>query len=70
MKMISDAYKMDNVFFVPEEARWNNIASAAHTPEIGTVIDNAMRAIEAENKKLKECTCRKITQAQIWINEF
>lgn len=25
----------------------------AHTPEIGTVIDNAMRAIEAENKTLK-----------------
>lgn len=48
-----DAYTMDNVFFVPEEARWNTIASAAHTPEIGTVIDNAMRAIEAENKTLK-----------------
>ena len=48
-----DAYEMDNVFFVPEEARWSNIASKAHTPEIGTIIDNAMRAIEAENKKLK-----------------
>lgn len=48
-----DAYEMDNVFFVPEEARWNNISSKAHTPEIGTIIDNAMRAIEAENKKLK-----------------
>ena len=48
-----DAYTMENVFFVPEEARWKMIASAAHTPEIGTVIDNAMRAIEAENKTLK-----------------
>ena len=48
-----DAYTMENVFFVPEEARWNTIASAAHTAEIGTVIDNAMRAIEAENKTLK-----------------
>ena len=48
-----DAYTMENVFFVPEEARWSTIASAAHTPEIGTVIDNAMRAIEAENKTLK-----------------
>ena len=48
-----DAYEMDNVFFVPEEARWSNIASKAHTPEIGTIMDNAMRAIEAENKKLK-----------------
>jgi type I restriction enzyme M protein len=48
-----DAYTMDNVFFVPENARWSVIAQAAHTPEIGTVIDNAMRAIEDENKTLK-----------------
>ena len=48
-----DAYEMENVFFVPEEARWKVISDAAHTPEIGTVIDNAMRAIEAENKSLK-----------------
>ena len=48
-----DAYAMDNIFFVPEEARWSVIASSAHTPEIGTIIDNAMRAIEAENKTLK-----------------
>lgn len=48
-----DAYVEDNIFFVPEEARWATIAAAAHTPEIGMVIDNAMRAIEADNKKLK-----------------
>lgn len=48
-----DAYLMDNIFFVPEEARWETIAAAAHTPEIGTTIDNAMRAIEADNKSLK-----------------
>jgi type I restriction enzyme M protein len=30
------------------------IASKAHTPEIGTVIDDAMRAIEKENKRLKD----------------
>lgn len=48
-----DAYVEDNIFFVPEAARWGVIAAAAHTPEIGTVIDKAMRAIEAENKTLK-----------------
>lgn len=48
-----DEYIADNIFFVPKEARWNTIASAAHTPEIGSVIDDAMRAIEAENKSLK-----------------
>lgn len=48
-----DAYVEENVFFVPENARWDKIASAAHKPEIGTVIDNAMRAIENDNSKLK-----------------
>ena len=48
-----DAYIEDNIFFVPEEARWSRIALAAHTPEIGTIIDEAMRAIEKENTSLK-----------------
>lgn len=48
-----DEYLAENVFFVPEEARWNVIANAAHSPEIGIVIDNAMRAIEKENDSLK-----------------
>ena len=48
-----DAYAEDNIFFVPEEAGWDKIASYAHTPEIGTVIDEAMRAIERENTSLK-----------------
>lgn len=49
-----DAYTEDNIFFVPKKARWQTIADAAHTPEIGTVIDTAMRAIEADNKTLKD----------------
>ena len=49
-----DAYTMENVFFVLEEARWSTIAEAAHKEEIGIVIDNAMKAIEADNKTLKD----------------
>ena len=45
-----DAYAEENVFFIPEGARWNTIASNAHTPEIGIIIDNAMRAIEEDKK--------------------
>lgn len=48
-----DAYMEENIFFVPECARWNTIAAAAHTPEIGKVLDTAMRAIEDDNKTLK-----------------
>ena len=49
-----DEYTSEGIFFVPQEARWSEIAKAAHTPEIGTVIDNAMRSIEKENKRLKD----------------
>ena len=48
-----DEYTSEGIFFVPADARWSVIASKAHTPEIGTVIDDAMRAIEKENKRLK-----------------
>jgi len=49
-----DEYEAENIFFVPQDARWRVIAAAAHTPEIGTVIDNAMREIEKYNKRLKD----------------
>lgn len=49
-----DCYIEENVFYVPEEARWAQIASEAHAPEIGQVIDNAMRSIERENDALKD----------------
>ncbi|MEQ2957656.1 type I restriction-modification system subunit M [Slackia piriformis] len=48
-----DEYTYKNIFFVPKEARWQTVAAAAHAPEIGKVIDEAMRQIEAENDKLK-----------------
>ena len=49
-----DEYTSEGIFFVPAIARWSVIASKAHTPEIGAVIDDAMRAIEKENKRLKD----------------
>ena len=49
-----DEYTSEGIFFVPANARWSEIAKKAHTPEIGTVIDEAMRSIEKENKRLKD----------------
>ena len=48
-----DEYAYKNIFFVPEEARWNKIATSAHTPKIGVIIDKAMHEIERENPRLK-----------------
>ena len=49
-----DEYTSEGIFFVPPSARWSEIAAKAHTPEIGAVIDDAMRSIEQENKRLKD----------------
>ncbi len=49
-----DEYTAENIFYVPADARWAVIAKSAHTPEVGTTIDDAMRAIERENKRLKD----------------
>lgn len=49
-----DEYTAENIFYVPAKARWSKIAAEAHSPEIGMVIDNAMRAIEKDNKRLKD----------------
>lgn len=48
-----DEYKADNVFFVPQDARWNYLQSKAKQPEIGKYVDDAMDAIEKENVSLK-----------------
>ena len=48
-----DEYKQDNIFFVPAEARWSHLVARAKLPNIGSVVDEAMDAIEKENPSLK-----------------
>ena len=43
-----DYFKMVNVFWVPEVARWESIRAAAKQVDIGKRIDDALAAIEAE----------------------
>ncbi len=48
-----DEYIAENVFFVPQKARWSYIHAQAKLPTIGQTLDEAMEAIEKENKDLK-----------------
>jgi len=48
-----DEYRGENIFWVPKEARWKYLQDNAKKPEIGTLIDNAMDAIERDNNQLK-----------------
>jgi type I restriction enzyme M protein len=48
-----DEYRAHNIFWVPKEARWSFIKANAPQPTIGTLIDDAMAAIERDNPTLK-----------------
>ncbi|HNZ20296.1 MAG TPA: class I SAM-dependent DNA methyltransferase [Candidatus Hydrogenedentes bacterium] len=48
-----DEYLADNIFWVPQKARWGHLQNNAKQPEIGVLIDDAMEAIEKENPVLK-----------------
>lgn len=49
----ADEYLANNVFFVPETARWQYLQDRAKQPEIGKFLDDAMDAIERINPPLK-----------------
>ena len=48
-----DEYIAENVFFVPQISRWSHIHAQAKLPNIRQTLDEAMEAIEKENKDLK-----------------
>ena len=48
-----DEYLAENIFYVPKKARWSYLQANAKQPQIGTLIDDAMHAIEQENPRLK-----------------
>ncbi len=60
-----DEYKAENVFFVPEKARWSYLKAYAKKPEIGKIIDEAMEAIEKENPSLKGVLPKEYAKANI-----
>ena len=48
-----DEYKARNAFWVPPEARWDYLQKNAKQPTVGTIVDDAMDAIERDNGSLK-----------------
>ncbi len=48
-----DEYKSVGIFWVPREARWEELRKNARQPTIGKLVDDAMDAIEKENPSLK-----------------
>lgn len=48
-----DEYVSRRLFWIPKKARWNYLKDNAKKPEIGKLIDDAMDAIEKDNRSLK-----------------
>ncbi|MDE0235628.1 MAG: class I SAM-dependent DNA methyltransferase [bacterium] len=49
-----DEYRAQNVFWVPSEARWEELKADARQSYIGETVDEAMEAIEQANPALKD----------------
>jgi type I restriction enzyme M protein len=48
-----DEYAAENVFWVPPEARWDELLANANQSDIGSRIDRALEGIERENPELR-----------------
>jgi type I restriction enzyme M protein len=60
-----DYYTMVNCFWVPGRARWETIRANAKQADIGTRIDLALDAIEADNPRLKGILDKRFGRAQL-----
>ena len=49
-----DEYIAENIFWVPQEARWAHLQAQARQSTIGQTVDEAMAAIERDNPALKD----------------
>lgn len=60
-----DYYTQDNVFWVPQEARWESLRAKAKQPDIGSLVDKAMTLIENENPSLLGKLDKRFGRAQL-----
>ena len=60
-----DEYVAENVFWVPADARWEDLLAAAQQPDIARRIDNALEAIENENPRLRNVLPRIYARAPL-----
>ena len=60
-----DYYKQDVVFWVPRNARWEELRNNAKQSDIGQRIDKALIAIESANPSLKDKLDKRFGAAQL-----
>jgi type I restriction enzyme M protein len=60
-----DYYSSANVFWMPQEARWESLRNQAKQPTIGKLLDEALVAIEDVNPSLKNILDKRFARTQI-----
>jgi type I restriction enzyme M protein len=65
-----DEYRAANVFWVPKEARWTHLRNKAKQPTIGKLLDDAMLAIERDNKSLKGVLSKEYARPAYFLAQF
>jgi type I restriction enzyme M protein len=60
-----DEYVAENVFWVPQDARWEKLLAAAQQPDISRRVDDALEAIENENARLRNVLPRIYSRAPL-----
>ncbi len=60
-----DEYVAENVFWVPESARWPALLAAASQPDVARRIDDALSVIEQENPALRNVLPRVYARAPL-----
>lgn len=60
-----DAYISENVFWVPEKARWSYVSKFSKQEEIGKILDEAFELMEKENPILKNTLNKTYSKLEI-----
>lgn len=60
-----EEYAAENVFWVPDTARWDHLAANAKAADIGVQVDGAMREIERVNDSLKDALPKVYGRAEL-----
>ena len=65
-----DYYLMENVFWVPEKARWDILQQNSKQPNIAKQIDDALFAIEKDNAKLEGIVERSYAASKLPVEKL
>tara|TARA_B100001057_G_scaffold499736_1_gene611523 strand:+ start:2633 stop:4180 length:1548 start_codon:yes stop_codon:yes gene_type:complete len=65
-----DYYTQDNVFWVPESARWEVLRAKGKQQDIGAIIDRAMGDIESENQSLKGKLDKRFGRTELQVGKL